>query len=126
MLILLINQTEMLLNRSDEIKMENTFTSRLKHAWNVFLNRDPTEYYRDVGMGYSYRPDRQRFTMGNERSIVTSVYNRIALDASALKIQHSRIDANGSFLEVIDSGINECLNVEANIDQTGRSFYRML
>lgn len=122
MLILLINQTEMLLNRSDEIKMENTFTSRLKHAWNVFLNRDPTEYYRDVGMGYSYRPDRQRFTMGNERSIVTSVYNRIALDASALKIQHSRIDANGSFLEVIDSGINECLNVEANIDQTGRSF----
>ncbi|CAK7008416.1 MAG: hypothetical protein EUB_01595 [Eubacterium sp.] len=102
--------------------MENTFTSRLKHAWNVFLNRDPTEYYREVGMGYSYRPDRQRFTMGNERSIVTSVYNRIALDASALKIQHSRIDANGSFREVIDSDINNCLNVEANIDQTGRSF----
>ncbi|WP_339619108.1 phage portal protein [Eubacterium sp.] len=73
-------------------------------------------------MGYSYRPDRQRFTMGNERSIVTSVYNRIALDASALKIQHSRIDANGSFREVIDSDINNCLNVEANIDQTGRSF----
>lgn len=102
--------------------MEIAFGSRLKHAWNAFTGRDPTRYYRDVGIGYSYRPDRPRLSRGNERSIVTSVYNRIALDAAAISIQHVRLDENERFLEVIPSGLNSCLNLEANIDQTGRSF----
>lgn len=102
--------------------MEIAFGSRLKHAWNAFTGRDPTRYYRDVGIGYSYRPDRPRLSRGNERSIVTSVYNRIALDAAAISIQHVRLDENERFLEVIPSGLNRCLNLEANIDQTGRSF----
>ena len=102
--------------------MESSFGSRLKHAWNAFLNRDPTPYYRDIGVSYSYRPDRFRMTRGNERSIVTSVYNRIALDVSAISIQHVRLDENGRFLSAIDSGLNRCLTLEANIDQTGRSF----
>lgn len=102
--------------------MEISFTSRLKHAWNAFFNRDPTDYYKDVGTSYTYRPDRPRLTRGNERSIVTSVYNRIALDASSVTIQHVRLDKNNRFLSVIDSGLNNCLTVEANIDQTGRAF----
>lgn len=95
--------------------------SRLKHAWNAFLNRDPTSYY-DIGNSYSYRPDRPRLTGGNERSIVTAVYNRIALDASAIDIMHVRLDKNNRFLETKDSGLNKCLTLEANIDQTGRAF----
>ena len=102
--------------------MEVTFGSRLKHAWNAFLNRDPTNFYRDIGIGYSYRPDRPRLTRGNERSIVTSVYNRIALDAAAINVQHIRLDENNRFLSAIESGLNGCLTVEANVDQTGRSF----
>lgn len=102
--------------------MELTFGSRLKHAWNAFLNRDPTGNHRDTGAGYSYRPDRPRFSRGNERSIVTSVYNRIALDASAINIRHVRLDENGRFLSEIDSGLNNCLSLEANLDQTGRAF----
>lgn len=102
--------------------MEITFGSRLKHAWNAFMNRDPTGHYRNIGMGYSYRPDRIRMTRGNERSIVTSVYNRIALDVAAITIQHVRLDQDKRFISVIDSGLNNCLNVEANIDQTGRGF----
>lgn len=102
--------------------MENSFTSRLKHAWNAFFNKDPTDYYKNVGTSYTYRPDRPRLTRGNERSIVTSVYNRIALDASSVSIQHVRLDENNRFLSVIDSGLNNCLTVEANIDQTGRAF----
>lgn len=102
--------------------MEIAFSSRLKHAWNAFTGRDPTRYYPDVGMGYAYRPDRPRLSRGNERSIVTSVYNRIALDAAAISIQHVRLDENERFLEVIPSGLNSCLNLEANVDQTGRSF----
>lgn len=102
--------------------MDIAFSSRLKHAWNAFTGRDPTRYYPDVGMGYAYRPDRPRLSRGNERSIVTSVYNRIALDAAAISIQHVRLDENERFLEVIPSGLNSCLNLEANIDQTGRSF----
>lgn len=103
--------------------MEQTFGSRIKSAWNAFLNRDPTEpYNQNVGVSYSYRPDRPRFTRGNEKSIVTSVYNRIALDVSAITIQHVRLDENGRFLEAIDSGLNNCLTLEANIDQTGRAF----
>jgi hypothetical protein len=102
--------------------MDMSFGERLRHAWNVFRNKDPTHYYQDVGMGYSYRPDRPRLSRGNERSIVTSVYNRIALDASAINIQHVRLDENERFLSVIKSGLNNCLTMEANIDQTGRSF----
>lgn len=102
--------------------MEIAVGSRLKHAWNAFRNNSSQSYYRDVGIGYSYRPDRPRFTRGNERSIVTSVYNRIALDVAQINIQHVRLDDNDRFLEVIDSGLNTCLSLEANIDQTGRSF----
>ena len=96
---------------------------RIKNGWNAFFNnRDPTYDYRNIGTGYSYRPDRVRFTRGNERSIVTSVYNRIALDVAAIDIRHCRLDENGRFKEYIDSPLDECLNLEANIDQSGRSF----
>ena len=106
--------------------MESTLTSRLRKAWNAFTkNRDPTianVHYRDVGMGYVYRPDRVRFTRGNERSIVTSVYNRIAMDVASIAIKHCRVDKNGRYIEDIKSGLNECLTIEANIDQSGRAF----
>lgn len=96
---------------------------RIKNGWNAFFNnRDPTYDYRNIGPGYSYRPDRVRFTRGNERSIVTSVYNRIALDVAAIDIRHCRLDENGRFKEYIDSPLDECLNLEANVDQSGRSF----
>ena len=98
------------------------FTDRLQHAWNAFLNRDPTYEFRDHGMISTYKPDRVRFTRGNERSIVTSVYNRIALDVSSIDINHAKLDENGRFKEVIQSGLNECLTINANIDQTGKAF----
>ena len=101
--------------------MEMSFGSRLKHAWNAFTGNIQMNY-RDLGMGYSYRADRPRMSRGNERSIVTSVYNRIALDVAALNVQHVRLDENGRFLSVIDDGLNNCLTLEANIDQTARSF----
>lgn len=97
-------------------------TDRLQHAWNAFMNKDPTYGYRGVGASYGYRPDRPRLTRGNERSIVTAIFNRIALDVAAINIQHCRLDENGRFIETIDSGLNTCLNLEANIDQTGRAF----
>ena len=96
--------------------------TRIQRGWNAFRNRDPTINYRDTGASYYYRPDRPRFTRGNERSIVTSVFNRIALDVSAINIQHVRLDGNGRFLSVIDSGLNNCLTISANTDQTGRAF----
>lgn len=103
--------------------MEIAIGSRFKHAWNAFVNnRDPTVYYRDTGPGYSYRPDRPRLTRGNERSIVTSVYNRIALDVASIDIQHCKLDEDGRYLRTIDSSLNKCLNLTANIDQTGRAF----
>ncbi len=102
--------------------MELTFGSRLVHAWNAFMNRDPTHQHRDTGPGYSYRPDRPRLTNGNERSIVTSLYNRIALDVAQLNITHCRVDENGRFVDNIKSSLNNCLSLEANIDQTGRAF----
>ena len=103
--------------------MENTFGSRLKHAWNAFVNnRDPTITYHDIGGGFSYRPDRPRLTRGNERSIVTSVYNRIALDTAAITIQHCKLDENGRLLSTMNSKLNNCLTLEANLDQTGRAF----
>lgn len=102
--------------------MELTIGSRLKHAFNAFMNRDPTADYRDTGPGYSTRPDRTRLTRGNERSIVTSIYNRIAIDVAAINVNHCRIDENDRFVENISSSLNTCLNIEANIDQTGRAF----
>lgn len=98
-----------------------SFRSRLKHAWNAFLIRDST-VYRGGEVSYGYRPDRVRFTRGNERTIVTSVINRIGIDCAAIKMVHARMDENDRFLKEIDSGLNNCLNVEANIDQTGRAF----
>lgn len=102
--------------------MELTLGSRLMHAWNAFTGRDPSYTYRDIGSSYSYRPDRVRFSRGNERSIVTSVYNRIALDASAIGIRHVKLDENDRFVSNVDSGLNICLTVEANMDQTARAF----
>ena len=101
------------------------FTERLQHAWNAFLNRKDEDYYvpRDYyGSGYSYRPDRPKLTRGHERSIITAIFNRIAIDCAAINIQHVRLDQNGMYLEKIKSGLNNCLTVEANIDQTGRAF----
>ena len=103
--------------------MSEPFFTRLKHAWNAFINnKDSTINYGVLGSSYYYRPDRQRFTGGNERTIVTSVYNRIALDVSAVEIKHVRIDENDRYKDTINSGINSCFNTEANIDQTGRAF----
>ena len=99
------------------------FTDRIKHGWNAFLNRDPTYNYRDLGgPSYGYRPDRMRFTRGNERSIVTSVYNRIALDAASIDIMHVQLDKDNRFESIRESALNECLTRNANIDQTGRAF----
>lgn len=95
---------------------------RVQRGWNAFRNRDPTFNFQNLGEISYYRPDRPRFTRGNERSIVTSVYNRIALDASSICVQHVRLDDNGRFSSVIDSGLNNCLTLDANIDQTGRAF----
>ena len=102
--------------------MEQTLGSRLRHAWNAFRNRDPTDQYRDIGSGYYYRPDRVRLTGGNERSIVTSIYNRIALDVAAVDIKHCKIDENGRFISEVNSDLNSCLTLEANLDQTARAF----
>ncbi len=101
--------------------MEMSFGTRLKHAWNA-LTGNVQINYRDLGVSYAYRADRPRMSRGNERSIVTSVYNRIALDVAALNIQHIRLDENGRFLSVIEDGLNNCLTLEANVDQTSRSF----
>lgn len=98
------------------------FFQQLQHGWNAFRNRDPTSNYQNVGMSYSYRPDRPRFTRGNERSIITSVFNRIALDAAAIDIKHCRLDENNRFVSVVNSGLNNCLSLEANADQTARAF----
>ena len=96
--------------------------SRFKHAWNAFFNKDPTGYQSDIGPGYYYRPDRPRFTGGNERSIITSIYNRIALDVASNTILHCKLDKDDRFVSTMDSTLNSCLNLEANIDQTGREF----
>lgn len=99
-----------------------TLTSRFKNAWNAFRNRDPTVFYNEPGMSYTYYPDRARFSRGNERSIATSVYNRIAMDVAAVTIKHCRVDNQGRYIEDINSDLNTCLTLEANIDQTHREF----
>ena len=102
--------------------MDLTIGSRLKNAWNAFTNRDPTRGYQSIGAGYSRRPDRPRLSRGNERSIVTSIFNRIALDVAEINIKHVKLDKDGRYEETIDSGLNTCLSLEANVDQTGRAF----
>lgn len=105
--------------------MDQSLGSRLKHAWNVFMNRDPTGMsYQAFGGGFSSRPDRVRLSRGNERSVVTSVYNRIAMDVAAIGVRHVRQDQNGRFLYEMESSLNHCLTVEANLDQTSRAFYQ--
>lgn len=95
---------------------------RFRHGWNAFVNnKDPTEY-RDIGISSSYRPDRPRLTRGNERSIVAAIVNRIALDVTDVVIQHCKLDKDGRFEDVINSPLNNCLNLEANIDQSGFAF----
>ena len=104
--------------------MELNFGSWLKHKWNAFLDRNPYSYRADVGPGYTYRPDRPRMSRGNERSIITSVFNRVALDVAAINIKHVRLDENGRYTETIDSSLNYCFDIEANLDQTGRAFFQ--
>ena len=100
------------------------FSDRLQHAWNAFLNNDQAPNYEQFGVISSYNPYRTRMTRGNERSIVTSVYNRIALDVAAIDIYHARLDDDGRFTDVVQSGLNECLTLSANIDQTAKAFFQ--
>lgn len=103
--------------------MDLTFSERIKHAWNVFRNKEPTssEYFNQ-GPSYSYRPDRTQLSGGHERSIITSIFNRISLDVASIDMRHCIIDENGRFKETVNSGLDKCLTLEANIDQTGRAF----
>jgi len=106
------------------ITTARTLSERLQHAWNAFRNRDPasgTIWYPEPGYSYNIRPDRVRYSTGNERSIIASIYTRIALDASTMEVAHVRLDQNGRYKETMPSGLNECLSIEANIDQTGRN-----
>ena len=98
-----------------------SLTQRLQNAWNAFRNpRDPT--FTNYGLGTYYRPDRHRFSHGNERSIVTTIFNRIAVDCAAIDLEHVRLDENGRYTDTINSGLNDCLTYSANIDQTGKAF----
>lgn len=101
--------------------MSDTITTRLKNAWNAFFNKDPTGPSFNGGNGYYTRPDRIRLSRGNERSLITSIYNRIALDVASKDIEHVKLDEDGRFTEVINSSFNECLTLNANLDQTGRA-----
>jgi hypothetical protein len=108
--------------------MDININTRIKNAWNAFLNRDPTPFGGPYsgpnygGYSYSNRPDRTRLTSGNDKSIVTSVYNRISMDSASINIKHIRLDENDRFIGTVDSGLNSCLSLEANMDQTGRAF----
>lgn len=101
-------------------------SDRLQHAWNAFMNKDPTLDYRNFGYSYSSRPDRPKFTRGNERTIVNAVYNRIAMDCAAIDVKHVRLDEKGRYLSDMNTGLNNCLTLEANIDQTSRAFMQDL
>lgn len=104
-----------------------SFVDRLQHAWNVFTNKDELmSDYKNVSMTYSYRPDRPRLTRGNERPIVTSVFNRISTDASSVNIRHIKLDENERYIETVNSKLNRCLNLEANIDQLDEHFFKTL
>lgn len=102
--------------------MELSLTSRLKNAWNVFLNRDPTTYTEYHGPVSTYRPDRNRLSRRNERTIITSIFNRISIDCASIELRHARVDEDERYLEKMKSSLNYCLIDEANIDQTGRDF----
>lgn len=106
--------------------MEFSFGNRLKHAWNAFINGGSSMRYSNYGYSSGYRRDRPRFSRGVDRTIISSVYNRIALDVSQITIQHVKTDKNGRYKETIDSKLNECLTLEANIDQTARDFIQDL
>lgn len=101
---------------------------QIKKGWNAFMGRDPTQNEwvppSIYGNSYSYRPDRVRFTRGNEKSIVTAVYNRIAVDCAAINIMHVKLDDNKQFSEELDTGLNRCLTLSANLDQTSRAFFQ--
>ena len=100
-----------------------SIVNRFRSGWNAFLGRDPTEEYRnDYGSVTSYRPDRIRFTRGNEQSIVASIYNRIAMDVMMIDFRHVVLDKDGQYKETVDSTLNDCLTVEANADQTAKAF----
>ncbi len=99
-----------------------SLSQRIKRGWNAFRNKNPTEQYQDIGLGYTYRPDRVRYSRGNEKSIVTAIYNRIAVDAASIELRHVRLDEEDRFKEFVDSGLDYCLTTEANVDQTGRAF----
>jgi len=103
---------------------KDTILTRLKDAWNVFSGRDSIRSYHNYGPGFgsSSRPDRVRLSRGTERSIITSIYNRIAMDAAAIEIKHVKTDKDGRYQEEVDSGLNNCLTLEANIDQAARAF----
>ncbi len=98
------------------------FLDRLKHGWNAFIDDKPAMAWTYGGSIDSSRPDRVRFTRGNEKSIITAVYNRIATDAASISIEHVRLDEDGRYLGPIKSGLNRCLTLEANIDQSNRAF----
>jgi len=102
--------------------MQFSMGGRLKHAWNAFLNRDPTTVSYGGGGYGSIRPDRLRLNHGNDRSMVASIYNQIAVDVSSISFQHVRLDQNGRYLDTISSGLNNCLTLEANLDQTAGAF----
>lgn len=95
---------------------------KLVHAWDAFKGRDPTNVPKDLGYGYSTRPDRPRYTSGNERTIIASVLNKIAMDCASIRLEHCKLDDQERYMDTIDSSLNECLTVSANIDQTGRAF----
>ena len=101
-------------------------TQRIRSGWNAFIGRDPTSTSIPLseemsGFGYSSRPDRVRYTKGNQRSIVASIYNRISVDVASIKIEHAKLDKDGRYKERLSSGLNDCINVSANVDQTGRA-----
>ena len=103
-----------------------TMTQRIRSGWNAFISRDPTSTSIPLseemsGFGYSSRPDRVRYTKGNQRSIVASIYNRISVDVASIKIEHAKLDKDGRYKERLSSGLNDCINVSANVDQTGRA-----
>ena len=105
--------------------MEDSFGSRLRKAWNIFFNKDPTGYStNDYGSSTSFRPDHTRLNVRNERSIITAIYNRIALDVASVKIEHVQLDEQGRLESIKKTGLQDCLTLEANIDQTGRAFIK--
>lgn len=102
-----------------------TITQRIRSGWNAFIGRDPTmvaNMFNEYDYGYGTRPDRKRYSGGNQRSIVASVYNRISVDVASVRFEHARLDENNHFKESVRSGLNDCINVSANVDQTGRAF----